>query len=80
MSAAIIQIVILSPYMSGQARINYGWGLISFVIEVEQQIEEKFNISLTIAIDDILDQDDGPFQSIGSLSRYCLELINKAKH
>lgn len=52
-------------------------GLVSFVIDVEEQVNERFGCALTVVDDQAMSQERSPFRTIGSLTDYILELINE---
>ncbi len=50
--------------------------LVSLVVEIEQQIEERFGRSVTIADDRALSQERSPFRTAGSLAEYVVRLCD----
>lgn len=50
-------------------------GLVSFIVAVEQQIEETFGVSITIADEKAMSQERSPFRTIGSLAEYVESLL-----
>ena len=52
-------------------------GLINLIIAVEQNIEDEFNISITLADEKAMSQDESPFESVASLSNYIELLLNE---
>lgn len=53
-------------------------GLINFVINVEQEIEEKYDQKITLFNDHILSTNNNPFNTIDAFANYILELLKKA--
>jgi D-alanine--poly(phosphoribitol) ligase subunit 2 len=53
-------------------------GLINLIVAIEQDIEDEFETSITIADERALSQEQSPFRSIGSLIDY-LDMILKEK-
>ena len=49
-------------------------GLINLIVAVEQNIEDTFNVSITLADEKAMSQEDSPFESVASLSKY-IELL-----
>ena len=54
-------------------------GLVNFIIAVEQNIEDEFNISITLADERAMSQKNSPFKDVFSLVRYLENLINECK-
>ena len=52
-------------------------GLINLIVTVEQNIEDIFDISLTLADEKALSQEQSPFRTVGSLVEYVELLINE---
>ena len=50
-------------------------GLINFIIEIEQKIEENFNVPITLAVEKAMSQKNSPLRSIKTLAKYCSELL-----
>ena len=45
-------------------------GLVTFLVSLEDEIEDKYDISFTIADEKAMSQEKSPFQSIGTLVDY----------
>ena len=52
-------------------------GLINLIVMVEQNIEDEFDLSLTIADERAMSQEHSPFRTIGSLVDYIEMLLNE---
>jgi len=52
--------------------------LVSFVVAVEQAIENKFGRVLTLADEKALSQRHSPFRTIGGLADYVVSLLQEA--
>ena len=50
-------------------------GLVSVVLDVEQQINDHLNLAISIADDRAMSQQRSPFRTVGSLADYVLTLI-----
>jgi acyl carrier protein len=50
-------------------------GLVSFIIEVEQKLDEEFGVSITLADERALSQQNSPFMTLGKLADYISLLI-----
>jgi acyl carrier protein len=53
--------------------------LVSLVVEVEQQVNDRCGSSITIADDRAMSQKRSPFRSVGSLGDYVLTLLSERK-
>ena len=54
--------------------------LVSLIVAVEQKIEDKFDINITLADERAMSQKNSPFKSIDSLSKYVLLLLGEAQN
>ena len=52
-------------------------GLVSLIVTAEQNIEDMFGLSLTLADEKALSQEQSPFRTVGSLVDYVELLINE---
>ena len=52
-------------------------GLVSFIIEVEQKIEEEFAVSITLADERAMSQKNSPFMTLGTLMEYVSRLMKE---
>jgi len=52
-------------------------GLVSFIVEVEQQVEEELGVSITLADERAMSQQKSPFLTIQSLARYVSLLVEE---
>ncbi len=52
-------------------------GLVNFVTEVEQQLEDELEVSLSLADEKALSRKRSPFHSIETLSEYIQSLLNE---
>ena len=52
-------------------------GLASFVIAVEQAVEDEYDVSVTLADEKALSQTNSPFLTIGSLAEYADKVIQE---
>ena len=53
-------------------------GLINLVVAVEQNIEDKFDVTITLADERAMSQETSPFKSVGTLTDY-IEMLLKEK-
>ena len=52
-------------------------GLVNLIVAVEQNIEDEFDISITIADERAMSQKHSPFKTIGTLANYIDMLLNE---
>ena len=52
-------------------------GLVSFIVSVEEVLEDKFDISIVLADEKAMSRRTSPFSKISYLADYILELINE---
>ncbi|HEX8138290.1 MAG TPA: hypothetical protein VF544_11915 [Pyrinomonadaceae bacterium] len=52
-------------------------GLVSFIVEVEQQVEEELGVSITLADERAMSQQKSPFLTIRSLADYVSLLVEE---
>ena len=52
-------------------------GLVSFVVEVEERLEDEFNVSVILADEKAMSRRTSPFARISYLADYILELVNE---
>jgi len=51
-------------------------GLVSFIVAVEQAIEERLGLAITLADEKAMSQQNSPFRTIASLVDYVVGLLN----
>ena len=52
-------------------------GIVNFIVAVEQNIEDDFDVTITLADERALSQEVSPFRTVRSLSDYITVLINE---
>jgi acyl carrier protein len=52
-------------------------GLVSVVLDIEQQVNDRLGISISIADDRAMSQKRSPFRTVGRLADYVLTLIEE---
>ncbi len=52
-------------------------GLVTLVVDVEQQLQQTFNLTITLADDRAMSQRSSPFRTIGTLRDYILLLAGE---
>ena len=58
--------------------IRLSFWLVSFIVVVEQNIDDEFSVSLTLADERAMSQKNSPFRTLGSLIDY-IEILLKEK-
>jgi acyl carrier protein len=54
-------------------------GLVSFIVAVEQTIEDVYGVAISLADDKAMSQRQSPYRTIGSLAHYTSQLIQATK-
>jgi len=52
-------------------------GLVNLLVIIEQNIEEEFDVSITIADERAMSQKHNPFRTIGTLAKYIDVILNE---
>ena len=55
-------------------------GLVSLLVIIEQNIEDEFDVSITIADEKAMSQKRSPFRTIGTLADYIDMLLNEIQN
>ena len=63
----------------GEGGVLDSMGLVSLVIAVEQEIEEKFGVSVALADEKALSRRNSPYRTVQSLAEYAGEQIEAAR-
>ena len=63
----------------GNSGILDSMGLVSMIVAVEQDVEDEFDVQITIANAKAMSQKNSPFKTVGSLATYVEGLIEEAK-
>lgn len=61
----------------GEEGILDSMGLVSTVIAVEQAIEEKLGVSVSLADEKALSQKNSPYRTVTTLANYAAQLISE---
>jgi len=51
--------------------------LVSLIIEIEQQVDDRFGVPITIADDRALSQERSPFRTVSSLADYVIKVYDE---
>ena len=52
-------------------------GVVNLLVTLEQNIEDEFNVNITIADEKAMSQKHSPFRSVGTLIEYIQLLLNE---
>ena len=52
-------------------------GLVNLVVAVEESIEEKYNVAVSLANQEAMSLQRSPFRSVGSLAEYASQLLSE---
>lgn len=67
----------LNTRLIGSSSIFDSIELVGFIVEVEQELDEEFDIQLQLASERAMSRRRSPFISIRTLTDYILEIINE---
>ena len=67
----------LGSFIYGESSNLDSMGLVSFIVGLEQSIEDKFDQSISLADEKAMSQKSSPYQNINSLADYILKLLVK---
>ena len=68
----------LTTIILGKESILDSLGIVNFIVAVEQNIEDTFDLSITLADERALSQTESPFSTIQSLTNYIEMLIDES--
>ena len=63
--------------ISGTSATLDSLGLLNLIVQVEQQLEQEFQVSVTLADDAVMAQENTPFQTLGTLTDYISAVLEK---
>ena len=67
-----------TPLFGENANID-SLGFVNLLVNIEYNIEDEFNLSITIADEHAMSQKNSPFKTLGTLSEYVLGLVIAAQ-
>ena len=67
-----------TPLFGENANID-SLGFVNLLVNIEYNIEDEFNISITIADERAMSQKNSPFKTLGTLSKYVTGLVQDGK-
>lgn len=67
-------------YLIGRRALLDSLGLVTLIVDLEQKIEETFDVALTLANERAMSQKNSPFLTVGSLADYICALINEQRN
>ncbi len=75
--AAALEVNETTPLFGADSQLD-SVGLVSLIVEVEQNINDRCDSAITIADERAMSQTRSPFRTIGSLADYVHTLLNPA--
>ena len=54
-------------------------GLVNLIVNIEENINNEYDVSISIADNRAMSQKNSPFRNVGTLSNYIIELLNEEK-
>lgn len=69
---------IIAPLIGPNSNLD-SLGLVSFILNIEKNIEERFSLSLVLANEKAMSQKKSPFKNISSLKEYICTMVKNAK-
>lgn len=66
--------------LSGAAAKLDSLGLLNLIVQVEQQVEQRCQVSVTLADDAALAMENSPFATLGTLIAYLQSVLEKKQH
>lgn len=52
-------------------------GVVSLIVEVEQRLEQEYDVAITLASDKAMSQRSSPFRTVGVLADYVCSLVQE---
>lgn len=62
----------------GREAVLDSMGLVNLIVEIEQRLEEDYDVAVVLADDRAMSQEKSPFRSVGSLAGYISQLVGEA--
>lgn len=66
-------------YLIGRRALLDSLGLVTLIVDLEQKIEETFDVALTLANERAMSQKNSPFLTVGSLADYICALLDEQR-
>ncbi len=63
-----------TPIFGSESKLD-SLGLVTFLVELEQKIEDHFDVEITIADEKAMSQKNSPFKNVYTLSEYIKSLL-----
>lgn len=62
-------------HLIGRNRVLDSMGLVTLIVDVEQRLEEEYDVVIVVADERAMSQKHSPFRSVGSLADYICQLV-----
>ena len=69
-----------STHLIGNEQVLDSLGLVTLILDVEQDLENQYGVSLSLADDRAMSQSNSPFRTVGSLVNYICSLVKDTQH
>ena len=70
----------LDTVISGEGGRLDSLGLVNLVFAIEQKVEQDFGLSVTLADDVVMAQEQNPFRTLGTLAEYLQVVVEKKRN
>jgi acyl carrier protein len=70
----------LETVISGEGSQLDSLGLVNLIFAVEQKLEQQCSITITLADESTLNQEQDPFRTLGALARFVQNLVEQKLH
>ena len=67
----------LSAKLFGKESDLDSLGLVNLIVSIEENVNDKYDVSISLADEKAMSQKYSPFRSIDALSDYIMELLNE---
>ena len=66
-------------HLVGRRAVLDSLGMVTLIVDLEQRIEEEYDVALTLADDRAMSQKNSPFLSVRSLTDYICTLVEEER-
>ena len=64
-----------APLYGGSSKLE-SLDFVTFIMEVEEKVNEEFGVDITIADENLLSKEKSPFSTVNTLNDYLKEILN----
>ncbi len=73
------EVIDTTTSLIGKQAVLDSLALVTLIVDLEQRIEEEYDIALTLADDRAMSQKHSPFRTVGALTAYIEELLGEER-